>query len=252
MTQSNLKLFSSEIQPEDEGQNLPERFLSYIFHELRTPLTVVHSYAQIGLDKLPPDPEFDRLRKIMSRMINQGEETVEMIEELLEAARIPLGTLNLDQVEIEFAQLVEDSIEHLPDELRARVTFNATGEPSMIVADPPRIERVLSSLVKFSLNEQTARGFEAQLNLLYQNQARNLILKLEAPHLEFDAAEQETLFDLYRPVRQKNSLLTKAGLLDIGLYVARGIIEAHHGKLDYSEELPGFIINLPLYTGANS
>lgn len=250
MLESNQSSFA-ESQNEDNEQLLPERFLSYVFHELRTPLTVVHSYAQIGLDKLPPEPQFDKLRQIMGRMISQGEETVEMIEEMLEASRIPLGHLNLDQTEIEFAQLIDDTVEHLPDALQSNFNFAHPAEPAIVMVDPPRIDRVFTTLIKFVLEEQAARTKSAQINLSYQRLtpgANSLRIELQTPDLILTEAEQENLFDLYRPVRQKSTFHSKAGWLDIGLYVSRGIIEAHGGKLDYAANLPGFIIDLPVHS----
>jgi len=95
--------------------SLREQFFSYIFHELRTPLTVIHSYAQILAAKLPGTPEFNSQRRISEQMINQGDEMVDMIEELLEASRIPLGRLNLDLAEINFQEFLENLVERLAE-----------------------------------------------------------------------------------------------------------------------------------------
>jgi signal transduction histidine kinase len=239
-------------QPENVVEMLPERFLSYIFHELRTPLTVVHSYAQIALDKLPVGPENDNLRRILNRMVNQGEETVEMIEELLEASRIPLGHLNLDKTVIELTTLIEGAIEYLPDELHSYVKIFSPTKLHPILADPPRLQRVFNTLFKFTLSEQQARGLSPDLQIVYATDisAAKVKLNLNAVGLVMDTIQQQNLFDLYRPMREDTKILSKAGFLDIGLYVAKGIIEAHQGHLDYSLDLPGFSIELPLVISA--
>jgi len=249
VAETNLNLFVPS-QPEDDAEMLPERFLSYAFHELRTPLTVVHSYAQIALDKLPAGPENETLRRILNRMISQGEEMVEMIEELLEASRIPLGHLNLDQNEIELGELIECSIECLPDDLRPYVTFPSSTRPYPVLADPPRLQHAFDILIKFALYEQQARELSPNLQIVYLSNVPTTTIKLHlnAPGLLLEA--RQDLFDLYRPVRGEPKFLTKAGFLDIGLYLARGIIEAHGGRLDYTPELSGFSLELPLITSS--
>lgn len=247
MTDVNLKLATSS-PAEKETDMLSERFLSYVFHELRTPLTVVHSYAQIALDKLPEGTEFDGLRRIMSRMIDQGEEMVDMIEELLEAARIPLGTLNLDQTEVELAQLIEEAVEHLPEEWPSSVVFSHLDTPTLIFADAQRLERALGTLFKFSLGEQQDQDSSSQINVNYQPDpgAGRVEIEIVVPGLELTAEQQQDLFDLYRPVREGPKFKGKSGSLDIGLYVAKGIIEAHQGSLNFDQNLPGFKIALPV------
>ena len=89
------------------------------------------------------------------------------------------------------------------------------------------------------------RDGEPSLELL----ASQVRLLIPAPGLQLSPEQAAELFDLYRPIRREQpfqSDLPKAGSLDISLYVARGLVEGHGGKLDYSEELPGFVLTLPL------
>ncbi len=246
MDSSNLSKPSLPFSEEEEKQ-LYERFLSYAFHELRTPLTVVHSYAQLALDKLPAGPDFNNLRRIMSRMIGQSEVTVDMIEELLESVRIPIGRLNLDLTETEANQFVEGAIEHLGDEWRPLVSFSPCN-PLQIQADLPRLEKALGVLLKFSLGEQNVRGASQGVNLkASEANPKTLVLELKAPGLNLNRSEQQDLFDLYRPIRERETALSPAGPLDIGLFVAHGVVKAHKGKLKFLEDLPGFILELPVY-----
>ncbi len=238
---------SLETKPEEEEKRLYERFLSYVFHELRTPLTVVHSYAQLALDKLPKESQFDGLRRIMSRMIGQSEVTVDMIEELLESVRIPLGHLNLDLTEIEVSQVVEGTIDHIGEDLRPFVTYLPGQIMVQIEADLPRFERALGVLLRFSLGEQNVRGANQGVCLEAKEVSPGILtLELKVPGLKLNQNEQQDLFDLYRPIRERETALSPAGPLDIGLFVAHGIIKAHGGGLEYSEEIPGFIIELPV------
>ncbi len=251
MSNNNLKL-STTAQPSSREDFLSEQFLSYVFHELRTPLTVVHSYAQIALDKLPESAEFDRLRQIMRRMVEQSDETVAMLEELLEASRIPLGRLNIDPIEIELNELLTEVLDNLPDIVQAQVSYTVLSEAALIKIDPPRMQRSLETLILFGLGHQQAAELVPQISVVARvaQPEGKVKLELKMPNLVLTADEQQSLFDLYRPIRQTNPSLIKAGPLDIGLYLARAVAEAHFGSLAYQVELPGFVLELPLTNSA--
>ena len=230
----------------DEQDLLRDRFLSYIFHELRTPLTVIHSYAQILQTRLPATPEFSSQRRISDQMIVQGDEVVEMIEELLEASRITLGRLDLDLIEYDFVELLEGLIEHLPTTTQERISWQTPSHTIRVMAEGPRLERALGAVLNFVLLVcQTAK-----LELSFDQPPLSPIVRLDfaTDNWQPSSEEIEALFDLYRPVRheQLTHSTLKAGNLDISLFVARGLIEGHQGKLAYEPTLPGFVVRLPV------
>lgn len=226
---------------------LQERFFSYIFHELRTPLTVMHSYAQILQTKLPPTPEFNVQRRVTENIVTQGDEMVEMIEELLEAIRIPLGRLNLDFIEYDLVDVVAGLLERLPTNDQERVTWQPPGQNVPVLAESQRLERAIQAVLEYALqtNEQVVIEMERD------EEQNEVTLAFPLPFMKLSLEEAQTLFDLYRAVRHAQPLAAnlKAGKLDISLYVARGLLQGHRGSLVYDLALPGFIIKLPLGAG---
>ena len=232
----------SDARPSDDS--LREQFFSYIFHELRTPLTVIHSYAQILTTKLPNTPEFNSQRRISEQMVAQGDEMVDMIEELLEASRIPLGRLNLDLAELNLQELMESVIERQKEAEGKEIDWQPPAQPYTVLADGPRLERALKAVLNFVLQVRE----KAEIRLDADPAANRVRLVVPAPGLQLTGQQATELFDLYRPVRQQpyQSDLPKAGSLDISLYVARGLVEGHGGTLEYSHNLPGFVLTLPV------
>ena len=239
---------SPEETPISEQDLLRDRFFSYIFHELRTPLTVIHSYAQIIQTKLPNTPEFNGQRRISELMVTQGDEMVEMIEELLEAGRIPLRRLNLDLVEYDFVELMESLIEHLPESKQNRIELSLLAKPVTIMAEGPRLERALLAVLNFALMVDDHHPLKVEL--VQDTDSQCLTMIFPTPLWQPTQPELDELFDLYRPVRydqnQDTHSALKAGKLDISLYVARGLIEGHNGTLDYKQDPPSFVVVLPL------
>lgn len=232
----------SDSRPSEDS--LREQFFSYIFHELRTPLTVIHSYAQILTTKLPTTPEFNSHRRISEQMVSQGDEMVDMIEELLEASRIPLGRLNLDLAELNLQELLESVIERLKETEKKEIDWPLPAQPFNVLADGPRLERALKAVLNFVLQGNE----KAEIRLEEDQTGGRVRLIFPTPGLQLNSQQATELFDLYRPLRQPpyQSELPKAGSLDISLYVARGLVEGHGGTLEYSHDLPGFILTLPV------
>lgn len=235
----------------DETTTLQEHFFSYIFHEMRTPLTVIHSYAQLLQAKLPVTPELQSVRNMAATIVNQGDEIVEMIEELLEASRLPLGNLNLDLVELDLVGLLGALVEQLPEKIQKTLEWPAPSSidsesyPEIIVkGDAPRLTRTFRSILEFAAQLGTA--ISIQFVPATPTQVLQIKIAIKGLIKGFSKEEAAQLFDLYRPIREStHPKLYRAGNLDISLYVARGLLENHKGTLVYDQELPGFIVTLP-------
>lgn len=220
---------------------LRARFLSYIFHELRNPLTVIHSYAQILQTRLPNTPEFSSQRRVSEQMVAQGEELVAMFEELLEAARIPLNRLRLDTIECNLIELLDNFVEGLSQIDRERLDWQLPTIIVPVLAEAPRLERAIKSIVSFVLQVCKRTKFELSCD------KANVWLSLATPDWVISDEQAASLFDMYRAIRQDSfDESLKAGKLDISLFVARGIIESHGGTLTYESSPPSFVISLPL------
>ncbi|HEX2912632.1 MAG TPA: HAMP domain-containing sensor histidine kinase [Chloroflexia bacterium] len=241
--QANLAATNQSHRPNEDL--LRDLFFSYIFHELRTPLTVIHSYAQILQSRLPATSEFSSQRHVSEQIVLQGDEVVEMIEELLEAGRIPIGRLNLDLVEYDLVELIDGLLERLPPEERERVHWQAPGEYIPVMAEGPRLERAILAVLRFALQVTGEVNFTATLD----KTNHTVTLTVPTPGWNISPAEVEVLFDLYRPVRREEPMqmdTPKAGPLDISLFVAHGLIEGHKGRLIFDLKMPAFVVQLPV------
>ena len=229
---------ADQLNPDDL---LRARFLSYIFHELRNPLTVIHSYAQILQTRLPNTPEFSSQRQVSEQIVVQGEELVAMFEELLEAARIPLNRLRLDAIECNLIELLDNLVEGLSQTDRERLDWQLPTITVPVLAEAPRLERAIRSLLSFVLQICERTKFELSCD------KNNVLVSLATPDWAISDKQAASLFDMYRAIRQDSfDESVKAGKLDISLFVARGIIESHGGTLTYKSNPSSFVISLPL------
>jgi K+-sensing histidine kinase KdpD len=223
--------------------SLQEKYLSFVFHELRTPLTVLHSYAQLIQSRLPDDPALAAVRRFSDNIVLKSDEIVEMLEELLEAQRIGEKRLNLDLIQYDLQALLRDSIEHLPEDLRANLNWIPSAAEYPVVVEGGRIMRALRNVLEYA--GQLGRPLSIYLENIVDS---NICFKIVCAENKLTAEQAQTLFERFHPALREASEdeVPKAGILDISMYIARGLIEAHNGTLEYNPALPGFELRLPL------
>jgi len=122
-------------------------FLSRMSHELRTPLNSVLGFAQLlQMDPLPPE-EADAVDHILAA----GRHLLDLIDEVLDIARIESGRLELDMSSVPVAEVVGDAIELTrPLAGRTGVSLHDEIDPQCdlaVRADRQRLLQVLLNLL---------------------------------------------------------------------------------------------------------
>jgi signal transduction histidine kinase len=165
-----------------------------------------------------------------------------LIDDLLELERLGAKSFPLDVQLVESRDLLEDAVtdaQPLADAKQISLVLDLS-DPPKIDADPHRISQLLSNLlgnaIKFTPEGGTvtlrARPRDGALSVTIADTGRGI-----APD---DLAH---IFDRYW--RPKGSEGEGTGL---GLYIARGIVEAHGGRVwaDSSPQGATFVFTLPL------
>jgi signal transduction histidine kinase len=146
-----------ELRSLDEAKS---RFFANVSHELRTPLTLVQGPLQDVLDgRLGPTSE--AVRDQVSTVLASGKRLGELVEQLLDVARVESGEFRLHigrhDLEPLFGRLAH-SFEALA---RSRgIGFQATLPPASIPAhvDPDQIEKVFANLLSNAFKFTPAGG----------------------------------------------------------------------------------------------
>lgn len=210
-------------------------FLRGITHDLQTPLTSIRALAS----ELQRSDGIDTAAQIDLEMIAQQSDRLRrMVGQLLAVSRLEVGTLRPRQEVFRLEPLVRRTW----DALRATehaFTLETSGPPHLVVADPDRVEQVLWALldnaVKYSpsgsvvdvhLNARPG----ARVGSLHSEVAiRDAGMGMSPATLEH-AGEQFFRADDARQLAPDGS--------GIGLYAARGLVEAMGGSLRI-ESRPG-------------
>jgi len=220
-------------------------FFSNITHDLKTPITAIKGASDILAKKLR-DEEYGPYVEILKRNVTR---LSSMVRDLLDCARLESGELELNKEQLDLAEVVEDAVlmvQPLAWENQIEIEYDPPDEPYYVIADRARIEQAISNLlanaIKFS-----DKGAKVIVRLAHKD--GQVVMSVEDFGPGIPQSEQKMVFKkFYRRSREKGS-----DGLGLGLAIARGVVEAHEGKIWISQpDHQGVIMNISLPVAKNA
>jgi signal transduction histidine kinase len=218
-------------------------FLAGVVHDLRTPLSVLRtSIAAVDPDHpLPPEQHTRRVLAIVGDQIARLDR---MIGDLLDAARIETGQLEVRMENRDVRDLVREVAALFGNaSSRHTLVLRVPDQPILARVDPMRLEQVLGNLISNAIKYSPAGG---TVDLVLECAPGEVRLSVTDHGLGITEDEQRHLFEPFHRAGGSHQGIPGAGL---GLYVARRIVEAHGGRIEV-ESAPGigstFRIHLPV------
>ena len=227
---------------------MKDEFLAAISHELRTPLNVI-----VGWIELLVGGELDQERTRSALVTIQRNAMVQkqLVDDLLDAARLITGKLQLDPKEMMLSKVVEAAVDSAQPEAKAKgvqVRFDTASACGTVTADvdPTRMQQVfgnlLSNAVKF-----TAPGGSVEVALrrcegIAEVEVRDTGVGIEPAELPY-------IFDRFWQSSRRPTHAHSAGL-GLGLAIVRQLVELHGGTVEAASAGPGsgatFTVKLPV------
>jgi len=221
--------------------------ISLASHELKTPLTSIRGYAHTLVREFGNLGEATQ-KEFLEAIASEADRLSHLISTLLDMSQIEEGKLRLARRSITPADLCEDAMRtSLHPEFRHKLRAEAPADLPEVLADPDRIHQVLTNLVsnaaKFSPEGSeivmTARRKDGQVEFSVTDHGVGI-----------PREEQSKVFTrFHRAANAHNSETPGSGL---GLYLAKGIVEAHGGSIAFTSELgrgSTFSFTLPTVEG---
>jgi len=223
--------------------NAKNQLLADVSHELRTPLTVLKLQVESLQHNLDTDVEssYNSLQAMLSDMNR-------LISDIYQLSQADIGTLNLNFIDLEFAQ----ELDGWAEEFKLLITsngldwqFNNTVPASIEVnVDIDRLKQVLSNLLSNSVKYTDCPGL-VSLASFVKNDSLYIVIEDSSPGVE--KSEQTLIFDRLYRVEQSRSRAT--GGSGLGLAICNSLIAGHNGDISAeTSELGGLkiVIRLPL------
>jgi PAS domain S-box-containing protein len=230
-----------------EALRARDEFLSIASHELRTPLSALQLQIEMLLHPPRRDPtavpspaDIKRKLELAARQVDR---LARLITELLDVTRITGGRLKLEREEANLVEIAHDVIERFgADAAKAgsHVTLDAP-EPVIGSWDRMRLEQVVTNL----LTNAFKFGAGKPIELSVVRRGGTAVMTMVDHGIGISAEDLERIFR-----RFEQAVSTRRfGGLGLGLYIVRGIVEAHGGviRVDSTPETGStFTIELPL------
>jgi PAS domain S-box-containing protein len=239
-----------DISPLKEIERQREEWTSVVAHDLRQPVTVIVGYAMRLLRKEVTLPSEERHR--IEHILAAAENLNRLIADLLDVSRIESRRLVLQRQPTDLPPLVAAVVERTSAALSGRgqsFHVNVVGTISSVMADPPRIEQVLGNLLS---NAAKYGDPDSEITIDMRQQDREAVVVVTNRGPGIPADEVVNVFTRFYRTRQAR--VGGAEGLGLGLYIAKGIVEAHHGQI-VVESIPGrttsFSFSLPSATPVN-
>jgi len=218
----------------------PIEIVSTVSHELRSPLTSVKGYTSLLLNRW--DRLADDQKKMMLEQVNHDADRVtRLITELLDISRLELGRLVLRRQLVDLkaiAGMVVEKVSMDQPALDASVEF--PDEVPKVYADPDKVEQVLTNLVENACKYGTPLG----LRIIGLSDDQSVSVSVADRGEGIPAAD---LPQVFRKFFRRD--LSKPSGTGLGLWISRGLVEAHGGRLTASSELGAgttFTFTLPI------
>ena len=226
-----------------EARRAREEFLAIVAHDLRTPLGVVVLSSNALREALPEGPEGEEARALNAMVERAAAQMGKLIRDLLDASSIEAGRLRFDIQEHDPVALLAEAADLLgPLAQQKSITVKRPHSSAVrkVRCDRDRILQVLSNLIGNAI-KFTHEGGVITLRLADAHEAVAFTVADNGPGVPEGAVTR--IFERHWSGRGKAGADT-----GLGLYIAKGIVEAHDGRISLAPEAGGgtaFSFTLP-------
>ena len=215
-----------DVSAEAKVDRLKDEFLSTVSHELRTPLGFIMGYAT---SLLLPDATEDKatIRKCITVIADASTELRELVDNLLDMAKIGADSLSVAPAPTRLAPLAYAAVERI----RSRGTPHrfAIAVPAslpVVRADAHRIEQVLYNLLDNAIKYSPEGG---RIAVRAEAGEDDVVVSVLDEGLGIGADELLSVFERFN--RGSTARMRGIAGTGLGLAICQGIVEAHAGRI---------------------
>lgn len=208
---------------------MKSQFIDVVSHELRTPLTVMRGYIDLVDSEFSSklDPRFGtRLRTIKANT----DKLYSLVESMLDMSRLEKGALEIHPEPVRVETILEEVVvarRDDADEKRHNLTLEIEGKLPLMNADRRRLKDVFNNLVDNAIKYTPEGG---RIQILARDEGRMLHVWVKDNGVGIPLDQLGKIFDRFHIVTS-NDLSHQVNRLGLGLPIAKGIVEAHGGRM---------------------
>jgi two-component system sensor histidine kinase BarA len=236
-----------------ESNRLKGEFLANISHELRTPLNSIIGFTELLQELAQTDPGADPKRlRYLDNILTSGRSLLEMINELLEMAKIEAGRMEVNVEPTSVSDLVEGLVTIMRPQAQGRrilLTTELSSNLPMVETDPGKLQQILFNFLSNAIKFTPAGGSITLTADRVTRQDKSAGVRLgvrdTGPGIPYDM--QDMIFEKFRQLDASHTREHPG--TGLGLAICRELAEMLGGSVSLVSE-PGrgatFYVELPM------
>ena len=227
------KLNEEKIRAENSS-NSKSAFLANMSHELRTPLNAINGFSEILSNEMYGPLGDERYREYARDILASGHHLLDMINDILDMAKIEAGKMTVDLRPIDLIDPVDAAVRMIrrkAEEKGIRLTLVTNEDVPPVAADHRAIRQMILNLVSNAI-KFTDQGGEIRVSIDRKDEEVRVAVKDNGIGIPEDALPRlAEPFEQVSDTRDRNYDGT-----GLGLALTKSFAEMHGGRLTIASE----------------
>jgi signal transduction histidine kinase len=221
---------------QERVEEVREEFLATTIHEVRQPLAAIKGQAQLAARAVSgQSPNRERALRSLQKIEASAGRMSQMLTTLLDSSRIVLGDLALERTDCDVVDVVRQALAEAGPELGGRVSQDIRpGVDTTGHWDADRLKQVFANLLSNALKYSPP---ETPVRITVDGDDTTMHVAIQDEGIGVAPDDLQRLFERY--TRGRDALAAGVEGFGLGLYLCRGIVEAHGGRIWAESAGPG-------------
>ncbi len=223
-----------DISKEHLAKQAGAEFVSHVSHELKTPLNTLAAYSELLLDYATL-AESDRVDAV-NVIHGEVERMSGLINNLLNISKMESGTLQLSRKRVKMADLLHDAFDSMRSNALGKgvdISLHISPDIGSVRLDKEMFRIAIDNLLSNAIKYSNAGG---KITVSAQIAEDNLMqISVRDQGIGISAEDSTKIFQKYYRANT-NETAQRSGH-GLGLFLAKQIVELHHGSIAVHSEL---------------
>lgn len=221
--------------------NQQQNFMMAVTHELKTPIAV----AKLNLETmLKRKLEGTQQEKLLDNTLKEANRLNDLCNNILLASQIDSGNYLLDNQEINFTELVYESVDYFKTRFPAFTIIEEQIEEGIYVkGDDLLLQLAVNNLIDNAIKYS---GRQKVVTISLRKNNNDVLLEVKDEGEGISGTEKKRIFEKFYRTGNENTRQAKG--TGLGLYLTKKIIKDHSGAIKVTDNIPaGCIFAITLH-----
>jgi len=206
--------------------------LTTFSHELQTPISIIKAYANT-LARTDAGWSQQTISDKLQAIEEESDRLSELVTKILYTSKLEAGDLTFNKLVIDLPKEVHKVAKRLGQQTDIhRVVVDFPPEFPSILADPEKVEEVLTNLVENAIKFSPKGGTVIIKGTSSENEVMVTVID---EGIGITLRDQERIFDRFYRVKSSSHSTTHG--TGLGLFISKSLVEAHGGRFWVESEL---------------